>query len=306
LVYIHFNVVDNRTDTSLQTLDLETGEVTTIFRSPLGGWIYYATVSPDGRQLVISYVPPPQSGSVPNQALYGLQFDGSSPPQLLITPQTEFDQYLQVEWSPDGKYIYYVLYDYHNQPEGQSYPNYDIYRMAHPDGQPEKILEHAFWPRVSHDSSRLVYVTLDPITGENKLFTANADGTQAQEVKLSGSSILSIKDAPVFLPDGESLLFSAPAPPQAYQPNWLEKLMGIQIAKAHSIPSDWWSVPVTGGEPIRLTQLNTVGLFASISPDRKHIASLSGEGIFVMDLDGSQLTRLLLDPGVFGTVSWIP
>jgi Tol biopolymer transport system component len=82
--------------------------------------------------------------------------------------------------------------------------------------------------------------------------------------------------------------------------------MGIQVARAHSIPSDWWSVPVTGGVPTRLTQIQTINLFASVSPDKKHIASVNGEGIFVMDLEGSNLTRLLFDPGVSGTVSWIP
>ena len=82
-------------------------------------------------------------------------------------------------------------------------------------------------------------------------------------------------------------------------------LMGIQVVKAHEIPSDWWSVPVAGGAPTRLTQLQTIRLFVSISPDKKHIASLSGEGIFVMDQQGSNLTQLLLDPGVSGTVNWI-
>ncbi|HKY53654.1 MAG TPA: hypothetical protein VJM08_05070, partial [Anaerolineales bacterium] len=113
-------------------------------------------------------------------------------------------------------------------------------------------------------------------------------------------------DAPIFSPDGGSILFSAPPPPQAYQPNWLDKLMGVQVAKAHAIPSDWWSVPVAGGELTRLTQIQTINLFASMSPDQGHIASVSGEGLFVMDWDGSNITQLLFNPGVSGTVSWIP
>jgi hypothetical protein len=58
--------------------------------------------------------------------------------------------------------------------------------------------------------------------------------------------------------------------------------------------------------PTRLTNIQTINLFASISPDRQHIASLSGDGIFVMDLDGSNLTQVLSDSGVHGTLSWIP
>jgi len=176
--------------------------------------------------------------------------------------------------------------------------------MSYPDGQPEKIADHAFWPRISSDSTRLVYVSLDPVTGSNELVIANADGSNPQVI--SGSSMPDLIDAPIFSPDGRSILFSAPPPPQAYQPDWLEKLMGIQVVKAHNVPSDWWSVPVTGGVPARLTQIQTINLFASIAPDKKHIASLGEEGIFVMDLDGSNLTRLIIDPGVSGTVSWIP
>lgn len=108
------------------------------------------------------------------------------------------------------------------------------------------------------------------------------------------------------LPDGKTILFGAPAPTRSYQPNWFEKLTGIEAAKAHNIPSDLWSVPITGGVPTQLTHIQTTGLFGSLSPDNKHLASLSAQGIFVMDLDGSNLTELISDPGVHGTVSWIP
>jgi len=81
--------------------------------------------------------------------------------------------------------------------------------------------------------------------------------------------------------------------------------MGVQLAQAHKIPSDWWSVPVTGGVPLRLTHIQTIKLFASISPDHTRIASLSGEGIFVMNPDGTNLRQLLFDPGVTGTINWI-
>jgi Tol biopolymer transport system component len=178
--------------------------------------------------------------------------------------------------------------------------------MAYPDGQPEKILGQAFWPRISPDSSKLVYITLDPSSGTDQLFLANADGSNPQAVMFSDASVPAILDAPIFSPDGQSILFSAPSPPQAYQPNWLDRLMGVQIAKAHNVPSDWWSVPILGGAPVRLTHIQTIKLFASISPDGKHLASLSGDGIFVMDLDGSNLIRILFDPGVSSTVSWIP
>jgi Tol biopolymer transport system component len=178
--------------------------------------------------------------------------------------------------------------------------------MRYPDAQPEKIADNAFWPRISSDSTKLAYVYIDPVSGRNELYMADEDGSNPQRIAFSGPWIPEVIDAPIFSPDGKSILFGAPPPVQAYQPHWFEKLLEVQVAKAHNVPSDWWSMPVTGGAPTRLTQIQTINLFASISPDKNHMASLSGEGIFVMDLDGSNLTRLVVDPGVSGTVTWIP
>ena len=79
--------------------------------------------------------------------------------------------------------------------------------------------------------------------------------------------------------------------------------MGVQIVKAHSIPSDWWSIPITGGTATRLTQIQSTGLFGNLSPDGKHLVSFSMQGLFVMELDGSNLTSLMPDPGG-STVDW--
>ena len=289
----------------IQMLDLTTGEIRTIYAGEGGSWIYYLSVSPDGKQLIMSYLPPAPPGGEANTSLYILSIDQVLPPKILFTPPTLYDRYIQMEWSPDGQYIYLVHYNHEDQPADEPYPRYDISRMAYPDGKPEKILERAFWPRLSPDSSRLVYVTLDPVSGLNKLFVAVADGLNAQEIMISGLPA-EIIDAPIFAPDGQSILFSAPTPVQAYQPNWLDRLMGIRVAKAHNVPSDWWSVSISGGTVTRLTHIQTIKLFASISPDGKYIASVSGEGILVMNPDGTNLQQLLFDPGISSVVNWIP
>lgn len=291
---------------SIRKLDLLTGEIRTLFTTAGNDWIYYVSVSPDAEQLIMSYLPIPQSGALPNRALYQIPLDGTTPPQLLFSPPTPDDHYIHVEWSPDGKFIYYSHLNYNVRLPNGVDPVYDIFRMSYPEGQTEKIADYAFWPRLSSDSTRLVYVAINPDTAKNELYVAKADGSNPQQIVLSGATPPDIIDAPIFSTDGSSVIFSAPPPVQAYQPNWFDTLMGIRIVKAHEIPSDWWSVPVTGGTPIQLTQLQTIRLFASLSPDKRHVASLGGEGIFVMDEAGSNLTQLLLEPGVSGTVSWIP
>jgi len=305
LVYIAASSGDDLAS-KIQVLNLATGEIKTIFTTTEDDWIFYVTISPDAKQLVMSYIPPSQGSSLSNRALYIMPLDGATPPQLLFPPPTPDDHYVQAEWSPDGKYIYYAHYNSHDPTDAPLIPAYDIFQMSYPDGQAEKIVDHGFWPRISSDAAKLVYVFVKPVSGLNELFIANADGSKPQRIMLSGPDAPEVIDAPIFSPDGQSILFSSPPPTQAYQPNWFEKLMGLQVAKAHSIPSDWWSVPVAGGVPTRLTQIQTINLFGSISPDKQHVASLSGDGIFVMGLHGSNLTRLLFNPGVLGTVSWIP
>ena len=305
LIYLSSTKENDIVTGTVQMIDLLTGDIATILSIPRA-WVYYASVSPDAQSIVMSYAPPAQPNSSPARILYIMPLDASHPPQPLFTPPTADDRYTQVEWSPDGRYIYFVHYDLGFQNTGQLDPDYDIQRMGYPDGQIEKIAENAFWPRLSSDSSKLAYIFVDPDSRATELFVANVDGSSSLPVALAGPASQEIIDAPIFSPDGQSILFSVPSPGQSYQPGFLERVMGIQVAKAHNVPSDWWSVPVTGGTPIQLTQLQTINLFAGISPDQKHIASLSGDGIFVMDPDGSNLTQLVSDPGVHGTVSWIP
>lgn len=308
LVYINSISVDNVFQLQVQILDLVTGEVTTIFDAPKYSWIYYISVSPDHTQLLMSYSPPPGDSPV-DQDIYVMPLDGSQPPQRLFAPPAREDDYIEVEWSPDSKYIYVTHVNYHIPPaEGQIYPLYTIYRKAMPDGELEIVAEKAYWPRVSPDSSRIAYVTVELFERSNKLFVADADGSNAQEVVITGPRIPDLKDAPLFSADGQSLIFSAEVPTQSYQPNWLESLMGVQTAKAHSnVPSDWWTISVDGGEVTQLTNIQSRGLFGSLSPNHQYLASYSLDGIFVMKTDGTQLTQLIPNPqSVPGTVSWIP
>ena len=239
-----------------------------------------------------------------------MPLDGSKAPELLFMRSPHGDQYIQAEWSPDGKYIYYTHVN-HQIPEDPNrvYPLYKIFRMEYPGGQPEPVVEGANWPRLSADSSRLAYISVDPLSIKNKLMIADLDGGNVKEVVMTGSYVPEIKDAPIFSPDGKSILFSgiAPVPPQAYQPNWFENLSGMRVAKASGDPSDWWSVPVGGGEITRLTDIRHRGLYASISPDKKRIAIFSKDNIFVMKPDGSELTILISElHGFAGTLTWIP
>ncbi len=295
----------------VQELDLLTGGITTIFQSVPDGWIDSVVISPDHKQIVMTYSTPAlqQGAHFTPLGLFTFPIDGSQPPQELVPLPLKDDQFLQPVWSPDGKYVYYVLANYGLPPEepNQHFPIDQIFRVAFPKGQPEKLLEKAYWPRLSADGSRLIYVSENPDDGTNKLYMANSDGSNPQQIMLTGTNAPTIIDAPIFLPDGMTILFSAPTPVQSSASQWLEWLFGVMDVSAHTIPSDWWSVPLGGGEVTRLTHIQAASLYASISPDNRYIASFSGDGVFVMSPDGSNLTMMIGNlGGSAGTVNWIP
>jgi len=307
LVYTAAGQDGNSAYFRIQALDLATGQGTTLYQAPSNGFIYFVTVSPDEKELVMAYSPPPGTDLSAHQELYSLPLDGSKPPQLLFIPPTNDDEYFQPEWSADGKYLYFshVNYQLHTDPKAH-FPTYEVYRMAFPDGQPQKIVDQAFWPRLSADLSHLVYVSYSPLDGTNQLFLANPDGSNPQQVSISVQGIQYI-DAPIFSPDNQSLFISVVTPTQSYVPGWWDRLLGVSVAFAHTVPSDWWSVPVTGGSATQITHLNAIGLFASISPDKQYLVSYSGGGIFVMRPDGTDSTMIINDVGGNpGTVTWIP
>jgi Tol biopolymer transport system component len=311
LIYAVSTSDGNNSYMDVQELDLRTGSIRTIFQSDPNAWIDSVVASPDHKQLVIAYSPPAlqQGATFTPFVLISIPIDGSQPPRQLFSPPSKGDQAIEPVWSPDGKYIYFILVNNTVPPAepNQHYPIFQIYRAAYPNGQPEKILDKAYWPRLSADGSQLIYVSENPDDGTNKLFIANSDGSQPQQIMLTGANAPNIIDAPMFLPDGKSILFSAPTPAQSSAPSWLDRLLGVIPVSAHNIPSEWWSVPVSGGTVTQLTHIQAAGLYACLSPDKHTIASFSGDGVFVMNPDGTDLTMLVTDTGGnLGTVNWIP
>ena len=284
-------------DLSVQSLDLATGTNETIYKAPSGDWIDSATVSPDGKLLLITYQP---SNETEQSGFYIMPLDGSQAPKLLLAAPSDKDVYYQPQWSPDGRYVYFA----HENYQGQT--TYEIMRMSFPDGKLETLVDQAFWPSISGDGSRITYTSLDPVTWTNGLFIANADGTQTREITIPGPWPWNIIDAPIFFPGDQSILFTAPVPPRSSAPGWVDKLFGITIVYAHPIPSEWWSIPLDGGNPTQLTHLGLRGLFASFSPDGAHVASFSTDGVFIMKSDGTGLTKVVdYVGGIPGTVDWV-
>lgn len=300
LLYLIYN---DQGEAQLVQLDLVTGRQSVLYQPPSGAWLIGFDASEDGQQLALAYLPPPGEGreAAGYNSLYVMPTLGSRRPEHLAG-DGESEAFFAPAWSPDGRYIYGAVY---NRLEGDAdIPfQYVLERVAYPGGQRTLLLENGIWPSPSPDGSRLAYLSFDPTSEDNELFLAAADGSGATPVLPAGS--FPAVDAHFFSPDSSMIYFSAINEEAPAGLSWLDRLLGVRVAEAHDVPSDWWRMSLDGGQPERLTELGATNLYADFSPDGQFIAFLGSTGVYVMRPDGRELTRLL-DPGPFGNLSWVP
>ncbi len=292
------------TGNTLTELDLASGRMTTLFQAPENSWLSAAVVSPDGRQILLAYSPPPPSGGTNYgySDLYLIPTTGANPPQPFLTRKIEEESLFNPTWAPDGKSIYYS-HLYRIDPNSKVPAFQNNIEQATLDGKPIPLIPHSLWPALSPDGSSLSYLNSDPVSFSNDLYLANPDGSSPAPVLQPG--VNPPVDDHFFTIDSRDLIFSmvnAQPEPASF---WWEKLFGIEIASAHSVPSDWYIVSVKGGQPQRITNMNDTGLYADLSPDGRHMAFISATGLYIMKLNGSELVALSTQVFI-GTVDWIP
>lgn len=296
LYYIGF--VSQRQD--LLRLDLETGEQTTLFDPPEDAWLSELAVSPDGSQILLAYGPPPGEGEIQFgfTDLFLMPADGSNEPTPLLQREDPSESYFNVSWPVDD-IIYYAHFAPSVDDLGAITYSSQVERHHLASGQTEILAPGAAWPRLSRDGTMLAFVT-----EENDFLLADADGSNPRPIL--DPERFSAVDAPLFSPDNRLICFSAVTPTTASRPSFWERLVGVEVAQAHSVPSDWWCMPVDGsGEPQRLTNLNAIGLYGDFDGSGQHLAFISAAGVYVMGSDGSDLTQLREIPTT-GTIDWVP
>jgi len=284
------------------SMDLVTGNSAPIYQADQGALLSSALVSPDGKQILMTYAPPTNSqNQFSYTSLYLIPIDGSKKPQPLFASASTTDAYFAPAWAPDGKSIYTSHYHKESDPTGAG-DTFTIDQVSL-DGHSQAVIQNGQWPRLSPDGKRISYVTAFSTNGQNDLYQADSNGKNITPVIKPGT-FLAVDDH-FYSPDGKSIIFSAvnPAQPAPTQTS-LDRFLGISIASAHNIPSDWYQAPAGGGEPKRLTNLEDTGMFAALSPDHNWVVFISATGIYAMKLDGTRLT-LLTGMNANGTVDWI-
>jgi Tol biopolymer transport system component len=295
----------------VQQYDFATGDITTIFEPADHAITRNLSVSPDGTQIAFSYAPPPPDDNSLQFGftdLYTMPVDGSTDPVPLLEGDNESELFFLPSWSNDGTYLYYSHIVPNPDEEGASLVR--IERLIYPDGEPEVLVTNGFSPRFSPDGTKMVYVARDRETNRDDVFVANADGTDPINI-LDNNLFLAI-DSPLFTPDGESVIISAvtsdvegKSDDAPFYVDILDWLLGAQVVEAHTVPSDLWILPATGGLATQITHIYAVNLWPEFSPDGETLALLSVSRIYLMNPDGTNVTTLL-DEGASGTMDWIP
>jgi Tol biopolymer transport system component len=299
LVLIEYNQMGNR----LLELDLVSGRLTTIYQAPGNSWLSAAVVSPDNQQIVMAYAPPLPEDEIQYgyTDLYLLPYSGSSQPQLFLDSEVRDESYYLPTWDSDGQAIYYTrLRRIDPNSEIPTYQN--NVEVTTINGETRTIVENALWPILSPNESRFSYLSANPFMYSNDLYLANLDGTNQMPVFTPGA--YPPIDAHIFSKDGNQLIFSMVNAQPAPASSWLEDLFGVITVSAHNVPSDWYTAPITGGNPQRLTELNEVNLIGDLSPDGSQMAFIGASGLYVMNIDGSGMVKLS-DRLLIGTVDWI-
>ena len=287
---------------ALNEIDLATGKSKVLFQAPPQSWLSAESISPDGKLILLAYSPPPPGGQVTYgfTDLYMLPADGSVPPSLYLERADPQESFFDPTWSPDGKMIYYAHFFYTDIQAGTY--TYQVERIG-ADKVPEIVVKNASWPQLSPDGKKMAFLSFDPSTRNNELYLAGADGQNPSPILAHG--MFPVVDAHMFSPDGRTITFSAVNSPSGVKLFWWEKLLGIEIASAHDLPSDWYRVAVDGGQAQRLTNLNDTGMYGHYSPDGKHIAFISSTGLTIMDANGGSLAQVS-SAAWLGTLDWIP
>ncbi len=287
---------------ALLRYDFATGSSLTLFEVPTNAWLSHMAASPDGSQIALSYAPSPGENQIQfgYSSLYLLLADGRSEPRLLIERSSEQEVFFNPTWSPDGQQLYYS----HVTPLDEATFTFttSLKRFDLATGEVTVLADNAIWPRLSPDGRSLAYIHIDRDSLAAELVLADKDG-QNPTIFVPRDRFITL-DTPFFSVDGQWLYFSAVVE-QTSSISWWERLLGIEVASAHNLPSLWWRLPVTGGVPEPVTTEARIGQYGVVSPDGRFLAFSAQSGIYLMQPEGSDV-RHLLALSASDSLSWSP
>jgi copper transport protein len=283
-------------------------------------------LSPDGTTLAFTMVvapapnpsAPPSQRALPGSDIWLMNSDGGNRRQLFAHDRPG----VLIEmpyWTPDGTAIVYTYNAPILGPDGRYTGSIrELQRLDVATGERTTLVKDGEDAAFSHAGgpTPFAYVLTDPQTFQQSLWVADLDGGNARRVVGPEQKFQSV-NSPRFTPDGTRIVFAASAPlttgnqppPERSLPvrflRWLVEPLIPQGVAAHGPPADLWSVALDGSDLRQLTTLNGDDPQPAFSPDGTQLAFLTGNGLFLANLDGTN-ARKISDRGSLSALVWAP
>lgn len=326
---------------SVFQIDLRGGERTRLTTPPLGSFgDTHCAFSPDGRKLaVIRYASRHQSD------LYVVAVDDTDGEGLerLTTGSVGMDG---MDWSPDGQLIVFgSMQGLWKVPAtgsrqratrvaafdgGARFPTFsratadrsanslvyesaivdvNIWRWDIAERQAKKLVASTAWedfPAIAPRGDHLAFASNR--TGENEVWTVNADGSDPREVTFHRGPVVT---SPQWSPDGTRIAFSSQVgdnrdiyvirsdgsqsnrittgPSEERSPSWSHDGRSLYFRSDQSGIGQIWKVPVSGGTPIRVTTGEASQAFESRDGSLLYfVRSTNVPGVWSVPVDGGR------------------
>ena len=278
---------------NLVTFDLGAMKVETISKFPKGAYAASPRMSHDRKSLVYTYyVVPTDPKDLGGSDLYVADAAGANGRLLRAHPDAGAT-FEDPEWAADGQAILATMrqpiYNSQSQYQGETL---SILKVGLDGADPVTVVKDGLGPATSPDGKHLVYTSVDAKGQPNGLRIGDLNGQNSKDL-LAGASFTFAR-APVFSPDGTRIAFAAVPGSTPVLP---VKVGGAaiplyEVAEAHGIPWDIWTVRPDGSDLQRLTNESEDTPTPTWSPSGEWIA-FSGEiGLYLVDAGGKNTIRV--------------
>jgi Tol biopolymer transport system component len=277
---------------NLVDFNLASQKIEPVSNFPKGAYAASPRVSHDRKSLAYTYyVVPTDPKDLGGSDLYVADGSGANGRLLRAHPDAGAT-FEDPAWTSDGKAILATirkpLYNSQNQYQGESL---SILKVALDGAEPVTLVKDALGPAMSPDGKYLVYTPVDPKGQPSGLSIADSDGKGARVLVPNAS--FSYARAPVFSPDGSRIAFAAVTGAGGGLPGKkVERSPLYDVAEAHGIPWEIWTVKPDGSELLKLTNESEDTPTPTWSPTGEWIA-FSGEiGLYLVDAGGKSTIRV--------------
>jgi len=278
----------------VSTLDPRTSAKEAWFSLASGGFAYELDVGAGG-DLTLAYTPPAAEGEsgYDRSGIVRVTSDGAVEPVACRDEKGVWCFYPVV--TPDGPRTWFVI-------EGDAVVSGVAHALAYvdtPGDTPHEAVAMGTEPAISPDGAHVAWVANDPETLRRSLVLGDADG--AVERVLLASGVVTDISSPFFSADGAWLYFVVPTASVSL----LDWIVPRALAHGnHDIPSDWWRVPVAGGDAEQITHLDTIVYDGRAHPDGGWFATATREGVLLVDGETGEATSVL-EARTIRALAWV-